>query len=162
RVEPAHGPAVEGYLLDSTVSVKTDVGTQSIDLAHVRRITFQRDPAGKSQDTVQLDDESLVRGRGGWVRLWGRTAGGGQPFAKAGVRRVRVLGGERLSPLGIAIGLFTLAAMEIVLGIDNVIFLAIVAGRLPAEQRPRARRIGLTAALGTRILLLLSLSFLLG
>jgi predicted tellurium resistance membrane protein TerC len=49
-----------------------------------------------------------------------------------------------------------------VLGIDNIIFLAIVAGRLPEAQQPKARRIGLLAALGTRILLLLSLSFLLG
>jgi predicted tellurium resistance membrane protein TerC len=52
--------------------------------------------------------------------------------------------------------------MEIVLGIDNIIFLAIVAGKLPEAQQPKARRIGLFAALGTRILLLLSLSFLLG
>jgi predicted tellurium resistance membrane protein TerC len=162
RVEPAHGPTVEGYLLDGTVSVKTEIGTQSIDLTHVRRITFQRDPAGKSQDTVQLDDESLVRGRVGWGTLWVKTGDEVQPFAKADVRQVTMLREQKLSPLGIAIGLFTLSAMEIVLGIDNVIFLAIVAGRLPAEQRPRARRIGLTAALGTRILLLLSLSFLLG
>ena len=48
------------------------------------------------------------------------------------------------------LGLVTLTAMEIVLGIDNIIFLAIVAGKLPEEQQPRARRIGLIAALGTR------------
>ena len=58
----------------------------------------------------------------------------------------------------LAIALLALTAMEIVLGIDNVIFLAIVADRLPPEQRPRARKIGLMAALGTRLLLLLSLS----
>ncbi|MBL8864324.1 MAG: TerC family protein [Planctomycetia bacterium] len=52
--------------------------------------------------------------------------------------------------------------MEIVLGIDNVIFLAIVVGRLPKEQQPLARKIGLGAALGTRLLLLFSLTFLLG
>jgi predicted tellurium resistance membrane protein TerC len=52
--------------------------------------------------------------------------------------------------------------MEIVLGVDNIIFLAIVVGRLPKEQQPRARKLGLAAALGTRLLLLLSLSFLLG
>src|SRR5205085_9437865 len=49
-----------------------------------------------------------------------------------------------------------------VLGVDNVVVLAIVAGRLPTQQQPRARRVGLAAALGTRILLLFSLSFLLG
>jgi predicted tellurium resistance membrane protein TerC len=54
--------------------------------------------------------------------------------------------------------LVTLTAMEIVLGIDNVIFLAIVAGRLPPPQQPSARRIGLLLALGTRLLLLFTLS----
>jgi predicted tellurium resistance membrane protein TerC len=60
------------------------------------------------------------------------------------------------------IPLLTLTAMEIVLGIDNVIFIAIVAGRLPAEQQGRARQLGLGLALGTRLLLLLALSYLLG
>jgi predicted tellurium resistance membrane protein TerC len=56
----------------------------------------------------------------------------------------------------------TLAAMEIVLGIDNIVFLSILAGRLPAEQQGRARRIGLLLALGMRILLLLTISWLMG
>src|SRR5262245_882254 len=60
------------------------------------------------------------------------------------------------------IPLLTLTAMEIVLGIDNVIFIAIVVGRLPAGQQARARQLGLGLALGTRLLLLLALSFLLG
>jgi predicted tellurium resistance membrane protein TerC len=58
--------------------------------------------------------------------------------------------------------LLTLTAMEIVLGIDNVIFIAIVAGRLPARQQSKARQLGLALALGTRLLLLLALSYLLG
>jgi predicted tellurium resistance membrane protein TerC len=56
----------------------------------------------------------------------------------------------------------TLAAMEIVLGIDNIVFLTILAGRLPEEQQARARRIGLGLALGMRILLLLAISWLMG
>jgi predicted tellurium resistance membrane protein TerC len=64
--------------------------------------------------------------------------------------------------LAALIGLLTLTVMEIVLGIDNVIFLAIVAGKLPVAQQPLARRIGLGAALGTRLLLLCTLTFLLG
>src|SRR5437660_709310 len=56
--------------------------------------------------------------------------------------------------------LLALTAMEIVLGIDNVIFLAIVAGRLPPAQQPSARRIGLLLALGTRLLLLFTLAHL--
>lgn len=53
--------------------------------------------------------------------------------------------------------LITLTLMEIVLGIDNIIFIAILAGRLPKEQQAKARSLGLLAALVMRILLLLSL-----
>lgn len=54
----------------------------------------------------------------------------------------------------------TLAGLEIVLGVDNIIFLSISASRLPAAQQPRARLLGLAGAMLTRILLLLSLAFL--
>ncbi|MDA2930687.1 TerC family protein [Acidobacteria bacterium AH-259-O06] len=60
------------------------------------------------------------------------------------------------------IALIALTAMEIVLGIDNIVFIAILADRLPKHQQPRARRLGLSAALITRILLLLTLSWVLG
>jgi len=57
------------------------------------------------------------------------------------------------------LALVTLTVMEIVLGIDNVIFISILASRLPQEQQARARQIGLALALITRILLLLSISW---
>ncbi|HEV2560896.1 MAG TPA: TerC family protein [Rhizomicrobium sp.] len=55
--------------------------------------------------------------------------------------------------------LATLTALEIVLGIDNIIFLSIAAGRLPQARRPAARRTGLALALGMRIALLASLAW---
>ena len=55
--------------------------------------------------------------------------------------------------------LATLTVLEIVLGIDNIIFLSIAAGRLPPERRPAARRTGLALALGMRIALLSSIAF---
>jgi predicted tellurium resistance membrane protein TerC len=58
------------------------------------------------------------------------------------------------------VALITLTVLEIVLGIDNVIFISILAGKLPHEQQGQARRVGLALAMITRILLLLSLSFL--
>jgi predicted tellurium resistance membrane protein TerC len=58
------------------------------------------------------------------------------------------------------IAFVTLTVLEIVLGIDNVIFISILAGKLPLEQQAKARQWGLALALITRILLLLSLSFL--
>src|SRR5688500_18382188 len=57
------------------------------------------------------------------------------------------------------IAFFTLAALEIVLGIDNIIFISILSGKLPVEQQAKARTIGLALAMITRILLLLSLSW---
>jgi predicted tellurium resistance membrane protein TerC len=57
------------------------------------------------------------------------------------------------------ISLFTLTALEIVLGIDNIIFISILAGKLPAEQQDKARKLGLSLALITRILLLCSISW---
>ena len=56
----------------------------------------------------------------------------------------------------------TLTVLELVLGIDNIIFISILSGKLPAEQQSRARFIGLTLALGMRVLLLLSLSWIIG
>ena len=60
------------------------------------------------------------------------------------------------------IALLTLTLMEIVLGIDNVVFISVLVQRLPAEQRDRARTIGLGLAMGMRILLLLSISWIVG
>lgn len=60
------------------------------------------------------------------------------------------------------ISLATLAALEIVLGIDNIVFITIVAGRLPPEKQHGARRLGLALALITRLLLLASLKWVMG
>jgi predicted tellurium resistance membrane protein TerC len=57
------------------------------------------------------------------------------------------------------IALGTLTFLEIVLGVDNIIFISILSGKLPPAQQPRARRLGLLGALVTRILLLFSLAW---
>ena len=57
------------------------------------------------------------------------------------------------------IALFTLTGLEIVLGVDNIIFISILVGRLPPADRQRARMLGLGLAMGTRIALLLSLAW---
>ena len=57
------------------------------------------------------------------------------------------------------IALFTLTALEIVLGIDNIIFISILVGRLPESQRQSARLLGLGLAMIMRIILLLSLTW---
>ena len=60
------------------------------------------------------------------------------------------------------IAFLTLAALEIVLGIDNIVFISILVGKLPPERQPGAYRIGLGLAMIMRILLLLSLSWVMG
>jgi predicted tellurium resistance membrane protein TerC len=60
------------------------------------------------------------------------------------------------------ISLFTLTVLEIVLGIDNIVFISILAGKLPPERQQSARQLGLTLALGTRILLLCGLAWVMG
>ena len=57
------------------------------------------------------------------------------------------------------VALATLTALEIVLGVDNIIFISILVGRLPPDKRDLARRLGLSLAMGSRILLLLSLAW---
>ncbi len=69
---------------------------------------------------------------------------------------------EWLTDPDIWIGLLTLTTLEIVLGIDNIIFISILAARLPRAQQPRARQLGLAGAFVTRVLLLLSIAWLVG
>jgi predicted tellurium resistance membrane protein TerC len=57
------------------------------------------------------------------------------------------------------IALATLTALEVILGVDNVIFISILASKLPEAQQARARRVGLLAAMGMRVLLLFSLAW---
>ena len=60
------------------------------------------------------------------------------------------------------VSFLTLTILEIVLGVDNVIFISIASQKLPMAQQPRARFIGLSGALVLRILLLLSITWIIG
>ena len=60
------------------------------------------------------------------------------------------------------VSLLTLTLMEIVLGIDNIVFISILTGKLPPDQQPKARRLGLTLALVFRLALLLAISWVMG
>jgi len=69
---------------------------------------------------------------------------------------------ELLTDPEVWVALLTLTALEIVLGIDNIVFISILANKLPRDQRDRARRVGIFAAMFTRILLLLGISWVVG
>lgn len=60
------------------------------------------------------------------------------------------------------LSLLTLTALEIVLGIDNLVFISVIAAKLPEEQRDKARKLGLAAALGMRIVLLACIAWIIG
>jgi predicted tellurium resistance membrane protein TerC len=66
---------------------------------------------------------------------------------------------ESLTDPQIWIALATLTFLEIVLGVDNIIFISILSGKLPPPQQPKARRLGLLGAMVTRVLLLFSLAW---
>ncbi len=66
---------------------------------------------------------------------------------------------ESLTDPQVWVALGTLTFLEIVLGVDNIIFISILSGKLPERDQPRARRLGLIGAMATRVLLLLSLAW---
>ena len=69
---------------------------------------------------------------------------------------------ELLSSSSAWIALLTLTFLEIILGIDNIVFLSIVAGKLPETEQPKARKIGLLLAMAFRIILLFGITWVLG
>ena len=161
NLETTDGRKVSGRLLNESIKLKTDYGTQDIEAHVISRVTFSPgDEPG--HDVIEFTDGNHVRGQVVTDRIQVQADDRIEAFSTKAVREIKALRPKQLGFWALALGLVTLAAMEIVLGIDNIIFLAIVAGKLPEPLQPKARRLGLIAALGTRILLLLSLSFLLG
>ena len=69
---------------------------------------------------------------------------------------------ELLTDPNVWLAFATLTALEIVLGIDNIVFISILADKLPPEQRPKARRVGLGLAMFIRIALLASIAWIIG
>jgi predicted tellurium resistance membrane protein TerC len=80
-------------------------------------------------------------------------------LATAAPAAERVAAAGELFSIESLISLLTLLSLEVVLGIDNVIFIAILAGRLPQADQPRARTLGIGMAVVSRILLLLSIAW---
>jgi predicted tellurium resistance membrane protein TerC len=161
RADTVEGKSVTGQLLTNPIRLETEFAVEEIRPDKVRRVTFRPRDAEHGQDVIELADKTIVRGRLLNPSFAVQASDGIQTFTPGALREITAVVHPPVGFWAIAVGLLTLAAMEIVLGIDNIIFLAIVAGKLPEAEQPRARRLGLIAALGTRILLLCSLSFLL-
>ncbi len=146
----------------ATLRFKPHYGITEFDTTKLKMLTVEKVEGTTVHATVELVDGNRVQGhllteslavkQGNDVRMLPLQEGLKVKFFKPG----------DFGLLAAIIGLITLTIMEVVLGIDNVIFLAIISAKLPAEQQRLGRRIGLAAALGTRLLLLATLSFLLG
>ena len=158
QIETRNGETATGPLQNPTIRLKTPYGTHDIDPRSIQRVTFSpRDTPG-GRDVVEFTDRERTHGE----VITNPIVVGNSSLSPADLREMNARREQKIGLVALIIALVTLSAMEIVLGIDNIIFLTIVAGKLPEEQQPRARRLGLMLALGTRIVLLLFLSFLLG
>src|SRR5258708_4431250 len=154
--ETVDGRTIAGRLNTISIRLENEYGTQEIKPGQVRRITFKPREAESGHDVVELADKTHVQGRLLNPNFSFDTGDRIETLTPAALREIKASAHPPVGFWALAVGLLTLAAMEIVLGIDNIIFLAIVAGKLPEAQQPRARQLGLIAALGTRILLLCS------
>jgi predicted tellurium resistance membrane protein TerC len=161
KVERLDGWTAEGTTTLAGLQLKTDFGTSDVVTAKIRSITLRTED-GVVTAVVELDDRIRLTGELLTDRIPLTVGEKVEALKAAELRGVKFPKPRAGTFWAIVFGLLTLAVMEIVLGIDNVIFLVIVADKLPEAQRPRGRRIGLVLALGTRILLLLFLSWLIG
>jgi len=163
EIERPDGSKVEGTSHFSIVKMKTTYGTVELDVRQVKQIDISKnDDDGTIVANVLLTDKSHLSGTLSEESFAVTLAGQPTKLIAAEISILRFKHPKDTSLWAAIIGLITLTFMEIVLGVDNVIFLAILAGKLPEKQRPTARTIGLVAALGTRLALLATLSFLLG
>ncbi|GIW84152.1 MAG: TerC family protein [Thermogemmata sp.] len=153
----------EATLLLPAIRLQSDIGILELRSDQILRLTFAReDTDSPALDVVQLRDKSILRGQILVREFPVLTATGQESWPRTELAEIRFLDIGPSSWTALLIGLVTLTLMEIVLGIDNIIFLTIVVGKLPPAQQSLARRFGLAAALGMRLLLLLFLSFLIG
>ncbi len=161
QIEDSDGVTHKGVLQTPLIRLSTTTGAIEVKADSLKRLTPHVGETAPS-DSAELPDHHIVRGKIETPSLDLLVEGQTKNFPISQIREAKSLVKKEMGFWALALGLLTLTIMEIVLGIDNVIFLAIVAGKLPPEQQPKARRIGLILALGTRLLLLFSLTWLLG
>ena len=163
EVELADGTILNGTLTAKTVRIRTEYGTADLDVHKVKQLDLAVRQDGQLAASVTLTDRDHLTGQLADETLpFVSKDGTARDLPARDVRMVKLEHPKDTSIVGAVVGLLTLTLMEIVLGVDNIIFLAIIAGKLPEPRQPLARRIGLIAALVTRLLLLFSLTWILG
>jgi predicted tellurium resistance membrane protein TerC len=157
-----NGPPFEGALVAPSLRLNTDFGVAEINVAKMRSADFRVGKTGEVTATFELEDHSRMQGKFRDAAIPFVIGDATEAIEVATLSSLKFKHVVPFSLVAVILGLVTLSAMEIVLGVDNVIFLAILVGKLPDDRQRSARNIGLGAALGTRLLLLFSLSWLLG
>ena len=160
QIERPNEPSADGVARFRTLRMQVSAGAIDFDLHKVRSLVIDSVDEGVVSASVELTDHSRMHGQLLTRELPVTVGDATAPLPLAEGLKVKFLHPKKTGLTAALIGLLTLTVMEIVLGIDNIIFLAIVAGKLPPPQQPLARRIGLLAALGTRLLLLFTLTWL--
>jgi predicted tellurium resistance membrane protein TerC len=164
KVQRPKADPADGYARFTTVRLKVPNGTLDLDLSKVDALVIEgKEDDGTIRAAAEMHDHSRMSGQLLTTEL--RVAAKvedktGELLPLEPGLKVKFEHEKPTGLLAALIGLLTLTVMEVVLGIDNVIFLAIVAGKLPQHQQKLARRIGLGAALGSRLLLLCTLTVL--
>jgi predicted tellurium resistance membrane protein TerC len=166
KVERPNTAPTEAIAEFTTIRLTSPYGLLDLDLSKVKVLTIEKveEIAGKSEVLVsaEMRDHSRMSGQLLTPTLPITLDKKAESLIPVTGLRIRFQHPMDSGLLAALIGLLTLTVMEIVLGVDNIIFLTIVAGKLPEAQQPQAQRIGLAAALGTRLLLLVFLSLLMG
>jgi len=162
EIEKADGTKFEARSDFQVLRLKMTYGTADLDLQKIKQIDLTAEDDGSIDCAVTMTDKSHLSGVLLTDPMPVIVEGKPTKLNASELQRVKFTHPPDPSLWAAIIGLVTLTFMEIVLGVDNVIFLAILTEKLPPHQRSRGRNIGLAAALGTRIGLLFSLTFLLG
>lgn len=152
----------EGTLSVKSFSIKTEFGSAVIDASKIKSMSFRESKRGGTTAVIELDDHTRMQGQFLSASIAVKSGEVIEEIDPATIATVKFVKKIPFSLIAILLGLVTLTLMEVVLGVDNIIFLAILVDKLPQQQQRSARNIGLAAALGTRLLLLFSLSWLLG
>ena len=150
-------------VLNPVIRLTFDSGVHELDPRKVRLVELTADDDGPGVTAnVSLADKSTLQGplETASFRVTAGDATTDYPAAK--VEQIKYRHPRDLSLAAALIGLLTLTLMEIVLGVDNIVLLSIYVGKLPAEQQRAGRLFGLGGAVATRLMLLATLSYLVG
>jgi len=162
KIDSPNAATLEADILFPAVMLQTDYGQVELNSARLKELSFEQIDADSTVANAELNDGTHFHGTLKSSELNVRIGDESRVLVPVEGMRVRFQRPEDFGIFSAIIGLLTLTLMEIVLGIDNIIFLAILSNKLPAPQQAKARRIGLLGALVTRLLLLFCLTWLLG